>query len=301
MKDFINKHNNHKRETKIGTIKTIKNLTSNLSLNSSIYTTNSANLEESVISNNKFYNFNDVWEHKDELVAQKFEINARCFFKKHENFTEKAIDVNSCFVIESMYPRIVVSFIRYYDESKLDAYRMTFRLRNFRTNKFLTLKKFDFKNSSEYGELSNNLRIIGHENLYKFTLTDGEINTKDIESTISTADFQNSLFGFVPALKVNSNHPRPLRNEFLRLYNVATKCFLKVLFVGKTIQASTSLFNSVVALIPFEDEESVFKVMPVSVQQLWDFRFLNSISFLLKAIISNITENRRKEKLKYSK
>ena len=47
-------------------------------------------------------------------------------------------DVNSTWILENVYPDMKMqSFIRFYEEEKLDSYRMTFRLRHFKTNKIL--------------------------------------------------------------------------------------------------------------------------------------------------------------------
>ena len=47
-------------------------------------------------------------------------------------------DVNSTWILENIYPDMKMqSFIRFYEDEKLDTYRMTFRLRHFKTNKIL--------------------------------------------------------------------------------------------------------------------------------------------------------------------
>ena len=47
-------------------------------------------------------------------------------------------DVNSTWILENVYPKMKMqSFIRFYEDEKLDTYRMTFRLRHFKTNKIL--------------------------------------------------------------------------------------------------------------------------------------------------------------------
>ena len=49
-------------------------------------------------------------------------------------------DVNSTWILENVYPKMKMqSFIRFYEDEKLDTYRMTFRLRHFKTNKILRL------------------------------------------------------------------------------------------------------------------------------------------------------------------
>ena len=51
-------------------------------------------------------------------------------------------DVNSTWILENVYPKMKMqSFIRFYEDEKLDTYRMTFRLRHFKTNKILLKSK----------------------------------------------------------------------------------------------------------------------------------------------------------------
>jgi len=265
------------------------------SLNSSLSSNNNKNDDDdSEISNQNFYNFNDMFEHKEELINQKFEIKSKFFVKNYSDPSSMKVDANTCWVIEGIFPQMKqICFIRYYDESKLDAHRMTFRLRNIKTKKFLTIRRFEI-NSDEYEEHKHNQEYDFNiqeegEELYKFTLVDGEITNDNYEIIIQTEEYQNSLFGFIPSIKISGKSGRAEKNQFLRIYHIATKKFLKLTYLAK--QRDDDLLNTILTLVPFEDEQEIFKIMTVETEQIWNYKFLNNLYFLMKSLINTLSKN----------
>ena len=270
------------------------------SLNTSILSTVSKfNDDDSEISNQNFYNFNDIFEHKEELINQQFEIKSKFFVKNYSDPSSMRIDANTCWVIESIFPQMKqICFIRYYDDSKLDAQNMTFRLRNLKTKKFLTIKKFEY-NSDEYEDNKNNIEFEFNDDneeetedqkLFQFFLVDGEVTQDNYETIIKSDEYQNSLFGFIPSVKINNNNCAE-KNQFLRIYHIATKRFLKLTYLAKNTYKDDNLMNTILTLVPFEDEQEIFKIMTVDTEQIWNYKFLNNLYYLMKSIINTLDQN----------
>ena len=144
----------------------------------------------------------------------------------NKNSTE---DVNSTWILENIYPDMKMqSFIRFYEEEKLDTYRMTFRLRHFKTKKILSIAEVPdeqiFQEGIMKGEGNN------EKKRYKFILVDDVVDKSLKEEQLLSNEYQYSLFGFKKTNKSKSvDSTKPLINDFLKLYHVNTQCYIKIL------------------------------------------------------------------------
>ena len=125
------------------------------------------------------------------------------------------------------------SFIRFYEEEKLDTYRMTFRLRHFKTNKILSIAEInseDAKNLSLHspGIMEGEGPNSGKK--YRFILIDDIEGKSFNEEQMQSNEYQNSLFGFKKTNKSKSvDSTKPAINDFLKLYHVNTQCYIKII------------------------------------------------------------------------
>ncbi len=101
-------------------------------------------------------------------------------------------DVNSTWILENIYPDMKMqSFIRFYEDDKLDTYRMTFRFRHFKTNKILSIAEV-----SEEEAKKNNFKSPGlmkgegvySDKYFKFALIDDVFENSFDEKKISTKE-----------------------------------------------------------------------------------------------------------------
>ena len=72
------------------------------------------------------------------------------------------------------------SFIRFYEDEKLDSYRMTFRIKHFKTNKILSIAEVNDENSARLAFTTKGLMKGGGVNekkIYKFVLLDNNIES----------------------------------------------------------------------------------------------------------------------------
>ena len=235
-------------------------------------------------------------------------------------------DVNSIWTIENIFPFMKKqSFVRYFEDSKLDTYRMVFRIKNFKTNKILSICPVNLSNNS-----NNNLdNLLSEEDMYqkgylkgsgvnsskyyKFALVDEKTLTGQDEDILNE-EYQYSLFAFKKAVQsktFNSNLPEKI--DFLRLFHIATQSYLKVIPCDKQQQQhqtnapSSGNFTSihseygygsthnqmskcVLTLTKFPEEKDVFKLCPVDPNSQWKFRFLNNLYYLLQVIIHHIDD-----------
>ena len=225
-------------------------------------------------------------------------------------------DVNSIWTIENIFPFMKKqSFVRYFEDSKLDTYRMVFRIKNFKTNKILSICPVNNNNNSN----SNIDNLLSEEDMYKkgylkgsgvnnakyykFGLVDEKTLTGTDEDILNE-EYQYSLFAFkkmIQSKTFNSNLPE--KNDFLRLFHIATQSYLKVIPFDKQQQHQTDhniseygynkinhMSKCVLTLTKFPEEKDVFKLCPVDPNSQWKFRFLNNLYYLLQVIIHHIDD-----------
>ena len=211
----------------------------------------------------------------------------------NKNSTE---DVNSTWILENVYPYMKMqSFIRFYDEEKLDTYRMTFRIKHFKTNKILSIAEV----SEDKIDPINNVGVIkgggSNENKkYKFVLIDNNIENSIDEERMLSTDYQFSLFGFKKTNKSKSvDSTKPSINDFLKLYHVKTQCYVKIITVdGK--KKNTLNFDDILkchlTLLKYPDEKEVVKIERLHYNTEWKFKFIQNLYFLTCYIIQNLKQ-----------
>ena len=271
---------------------------SNLQTNEDLIndTNSSFDLNESGISliNNK--SLSDI--DNEEFQCQACPITAQFFLKQIEGGQSVTQDVNSTWILENIFPSMKKqSFIRYFEDMKLDTYRMAFRIKNFKTNKILTILPVDNAEQIESlvseEDLNKKGYLKGSEanagKLYKFALVDDKIgNGINSDDSILNEEYQYSLFAFQKTIKSSTFYQsRPEKNDFLRLYHVSTKSYLKIIQSDKISPNPLSvndLTKCILTLTKYPEEKEVFKLCPVDTNSQWKFRFLNSLYFLLQVI-----------------
>ena len=230
------------------------------------------------------------------------------FYLRPNNESIQTLDVNSTWILENIFPLMKhQSFIRYYEDTKLDTYQMVFRIKHFKTNKILSITQVD------PGELQSLLKDIDMVNkgylkgsginvgkVYKFILVDDKMkNNFANEEILLSEEYQYSLFGFQKTIKsITYYSNRPTKNDFLRLFHISTQSYLKIIplseITEKKINNGTMNFNDltqcILTLTKFPEEKEVFKICPVDPYSQWKFRFLNSLYFLMGIIIHHIEE-----------
>ena len=233
-------------------------------------------------------------------------------------------DVNSIWTIENIFPFMKKqSFVRYFEDSKLDTYRMVFRIKNFKTNKILSICPVANINNNNNAN-SNIDHLLSEEDMYqkgylkgsgvnsakyyKFGLVDEKTLTGKDEDILNE-EYQYSLFAFkkmIQSKTFNSNLPE--KNDFLRLFHIATQSYLKVIPCDRqhqthhtSIHSEYGYYNNnnrkvnhmskcVLTLTKFPEEKDVFKLCPVDPNSQWKFRFLNNLYYLLQVIIHHIDD-----------
>ena len=198
-------------------------------------------------------------------------------------------DVNSTWILENVYPKMKMqSFIRFYEDEKLDTYRMTFRLRHFKTNKIL----------SEPAEKQGIMKGegINKDKMYKFILIDNIIENENsyTEEQLLSEEYQYSLFGFKKTNKSKSvDSTTPYINDFLKLYHVNTQCYIKIQ-TGENKKKTTLNFDDLLkcylTLIKYPDEKEVVRIERVHYNTQWKFQFVKNLSNLTNYIIKNIKQ-----------
>ena len=205
-------------------------------------------------------------------------------------------DVNSTWILENIYPDMKMqSFIRFYEDKKLDSYRMTFRLRHFKTNKILSLAPIN-----EESKDNNNIKAQGilkgegaNENKkFKFVLLDNDIENTFSEEKLSSLEYQYSLFGFKKTNKSKSvDSTKPAINDFLKLYHVNTQCYIKIITTDskkKTFLNFDDILKCYVTLIKYPDEKEVVRIERVHYNTGWKFKFVQNLYNLTNYIIKNM-------------
>ena len=246
--------------------------------------------ESSMISLNNLSDFDDQYEPNDELLGNNFEFESKFYLKIYDDIKQEKTDVNSCWIIESIFEDIKhLSFIRYYEESHLDTYRMVFRLKNFKTNKYLSLVKLDQEPNPEdlnkpgYFVFNND----DVKKYYKFGLVDGS-NGKNNEEYTLTSQYKYSLFAFYPSIKEKVNHFRVEKNHFIRIYHIATKSFLKLIY-NKSKKIENYSIDAVLTLSKNFEDQDIFKIITNESEKVWCFKFLKNCLNLLGSIINHIS------------
>ena len=207
-------------------------------------------------------------------------------------------DVNSTWILENVYPKMKMqSFIRFYEDEKLDTYRMTFRLRHFKTNKILSIAEVNNEQVESLSFKSQGIMKgegINENKIYKFVLIDNIIEKSYTEEQLLSKEYQYSLFGFKKTNKSKSvDSTTPFINDFLKLYHVHTQCYIKIL-VGdskkKTILNFDDLLKCYLTLIKYPDEKEVVKIERVHYNSQWKFNFIKNLSNLTNYIIKNLKQ-----------
>ena len=242
----------------------------------------------------------------DEILIDDITENDLAFKTEHKNtefylcgqtpYNKSSIeDVNSTWILENIYPDMKIqSFIRFYEEEKLDSYRMTFRLRHFKTNKILSigqvdndeLKNRNFKDKGAMrGEGDN-------EKWFKFILIDDIIENSFSEELMLSREYKYSLFGFKKTNKSKSvDSTKPSINDFLKLYHVHTNSYIKI-GIGdakkKTILNFDDILKCYITLIKYPDEKEVVRIERVHYNTQWKFKFVQNLYNLTNYIIQNL-------------
>ena len=230
------------------------------------------------------------------------------FLLRPNNLSIQTLDVNSTWILENIFPLMKhQSFIRYFEDTKIDTYQMVFRIKHFKTNKILSITQVD------PGELQSLLKDIDMVNkgylkgsginvgkVYKFILLDDKMgNNFTDQEIILSEEYQYSLFGFQKTIKsITYYSNRPTKNDFIRLFHLATQSYLKIIplsdIIEKKINNGSSNFNDltkcILTLTKFPEEKEVFKICPVDPYSQWKFKFLNSLYFLMGNIIHHIED-----------
>ena len=207
-------------------------------------------------------------------------------------------DVNSTWILENIYPDMKMqSFIRFYEDEKLDTYRMTFRLRHFKTNKILSIAEVG---EGQDEKLPINPQAImkgkgiNENKIYKFVLVDNVIENSYSEKQLLSKEYQFSLFGFKKTNKSKSvDSTTPYINDFLKLYHVNTQCYIKILTgenKKKTILNFDDILKCYLILIKYPDEKEVVRIERVHYNTQWKFNFVQNLSNLTNYIIKNIKQ-----------
>jgi len=212
----------------------------------------------------------------------------------NKNSTE---DVNSTWILENVYPNMKMqSFIRFYEDEKLDTYRMTFRLKHFKTNKILSLSEFDEKLEKLPFKAQGMMKGAGinDKKIYKFVLIDNIIDNSIDEEKLLSKEYQYSLFGFKKTNKSKSvDSTKPSINDFLKLYHVKTNCYIKIITGDskkKNILNFDDMLKCYLTLIKYPDEKEVVKIERLHYNTQWKFKFIQNLYYLTCYIIQNIEQ-----------
>ena len=208
-------------------------------------------------------------------------------------------DVNSTWILENIYPDMKMqSFIRFYEDSKLDSYRMTFRLRHFKTNKILSIARLDpteekKMNFSSHEKMEGEGANAGQN--FRFALIDDVIGNSFSEEQLSSQEYQFSLFGFKKTNKSKSvDSTKPAINDFLKLYHVCTNCYIRIIpstdTKKKTILNFDDILKCSINLIKYPDEKEVVKIERLHYNTEWKFKFVQNLYNLTKHIIKNFKQ-----------
>ena len=208
----------------------------------------------------------------------------------NKNSTE---DVNSTWIIESAYPYMKMqSFIRFYEDEKLDTYRMTFRIRHFKTNKILSIAE----SKDEKVDLQGVMKGVGtnEKKSYKFVLIDDIIEKSIDEKKMLSTEYQYSLFGFKKTNKSKSDDStKPSINDFLKLYHVKTQSYIKIITSEqkkKNLLSFDEMLKCDLTLIKYPDEKEVVKIERLHYNTQWKFKFVQNLYNLTCYIVKHLKQ-----------
>jgi len=205
--------------------------------------------ESSMISLFNQSEFDDQFEHNDELLGNNFDYRSKFYLKIYDDIKEEKTDVNSCWII------VKLDYVPDSEELKQPGY-------------------FVFK-------------IDDVEKYYKFGLVDGS-NGKIKDDYTITSQYQYSLFAFYPSIKDKVNHFRVEKNHFIRIYHIATKSFLKLIY-NKSKKVENYSIDAVLTLSKNFEDQDIFKIISNESEKVWSLNFLKNCFNLLGSIIHHIT------------
>jgi hypothetical protein len=122
---------------------------------------------------------------------------------------------------------------------------------------------------------------------YKFGLVDGS-NCKNKDDYTITSQYQYSLFAFYPSIKDKVNHFRVEKNHFIRIYHIATKSFLKLIY-NKSKKVENYSIDAVLTLSKNFEDQDIFKIISNESEKVWSLNFLKNCFNLLGSIIHHIS------------
>ena len=259
---------------------------------------NEYNVTEESSLNSFFFesNVSDEIEHNKDLMSNEFEFDCKFYLKNLDNNKDEETDVNSCWIIENIFKDIKrLSFVRYYEKSQMDTYKMAFRLKNFKTNKYLSIVKID--NDPTKDQLNENgyfvLNSQTGKKYYKFGLVEGSH-----EENILSSEYYHSLFAFYPSIKQEKNNYKVEKNHFIQIYHISTKSFLK-LITNNNKKEKTNSIDAVLTLSRNIEDHEVFKIISIDNEKVWCLKFLKNLLNLLWSIILHIKNPLRNEQNTY--
>ena len=218
--------------------------------------------------------------------------NTEFYLSSQTPYNKSSIeDVNSTWILENIYPDMKMqSFIRFYEEEKLDSYRMTFRLRHFKTNKILSLAETKDEKPINSGSMKG--EGPNQNKTYKFVLIDNNIENSFSEQQMRSLEYQYSLFGFKKTNKSKSvDSTKPAINDFLKLYHVNTQCYIKINTgdaKNKIMLNFDDLLKCTITLIKYPDEKEVVRIERLHYNTQWKFKFIQNLYNLTNFIIQNL-------------
>lgn len=260
------------------------------------------NINNNILINdflNKLNNQDDIDEESDFsdlLIENCSEEKINFCLQKFIDISETNEDIGSTWVLENIFTNLKhTSFIRYYEDNKLDSYHMTFRIKHFQSSKYLTLKKISPELLKTEKNILNKISIKfdTRDNLYTFQLMEMNLLNEITDEIISSSEYQYSLFGFVQSTQIKNKSKRIEKNSHLNLFHIATKSYIKILYIEKDfkieeIKENSNIINCALTLTNHQEEQDIIKIIPIHLTTKWKFEFLNSIKNLLKSIIVHI-------------
>ena len=224
--------------------------------------------------------------------------NSEFYLSNHTSYNKNSNeDINSAWILENIYPNMKMqSFIRFYEDEKMDTYHMTFRIRHFKTNKILSIIEVDNENSENIFYKDDNYIMKGEgindNKIYKFDLIDDIMGNTIDKDKINSDEYKRSLFGFKKTNKSKSyDSTTPSINDFVKLYHVKTHSYIKIIISDhkkKSILNFDDILKCKLILIKYPDEKEVVKIERLHYNTQWKFKFIQNLYHLTCYIIENI-------------
>ena len=234
----------------------------------------------------------------NDLIFNNDYKNTEFYISNQASYSKNSSEnVNSTWILENIYPHMKMqSFIRFYEDEKLDTYRMAFRIKHFKTNKILSITEVKDESSDKLSFKHKGMMKgagINDKKLYKFTLLDNNIENLN-EQIFLSHEYQYSLFGFKKTNKSKSyESTKPSINDFLKLFHVNTQCYIKIITDDnkkKTILDIDDISKCYLTLIKYPDEKEVVKIERIHYNTQWKFKFVQNLYNLTCFIIKNIKQ-----------